>query len=120
MNRPSSRHLSHDYEAYKGLSLRELFWIVLIATPTSSLLLVFIGLLLGYPLALGCVGFLLGFILAITIIPKWIAHVKAGKPYGYVMKKTLLLFIRLGLKRSPYLYYQGVWQTSKLVDQHDV
>ena len=23
MNRPSSRHLSHDYEAYKGLSLRE-------------------------------------------------------------------------------------------------
>lgn len=41
MNQPSSRHLSHDYEAYKGLSLRELFWIVVITTPSTSLLFIF-------------------------------------------------------------------------------
>ncbi|STX50931.1 conjugative transfer region protein [Legionella busanensis] len=120
MNRPSSRHLSHDYKAYKGLSLRELFWIVLLATPATSLLMTFIGFFLSYPLALGCVGFFLGFILAITIIPKWISRIKAGKPYGYVMKKTLLTLTHLGLKRSPYLHYQGAWQISKLVGQHDV
>jgi conjugative transfer region protein (TIGR03750 family) len=120
MNRPSSRHLSHDYEAYKGLSLRELFWIVLIVTLTTSFLLTCIGFFVGYPLALGCVGFLLGFILAITLAPKQIAHIKAGKPHGYLMKKTLLYLVHLGLKRSPYCHYQGIWQTSKLVGKYEI
>ncbi|MGQ3887845.1 TIGR03750 family conjugal transfer protein [Legionella sp. CNM-1927-20] len=120
MNRPSSRHLSHDYEAYKGLSLRELFWIVLIVTPATSFLLACLGFFLNYPLALGCVGFLLGFILAITLVPKRIARLKAGKPHGYVMKRTILCLARLGLKRSPYLHYQGIWQTSKLVGNHEI
>lgn len=115
MNQPSSRHLSHDYEAYKGLSLRELFWIVLVTTPVISILFSLAGLLVGYPLACGCVGFIVGFIVSITFCPKRAASIKAGKPHGYLMKKTLLLLAHWGLKRSPYLHHIGVWQKSKFV-----
>jgi len=119
MNRPSSRHLSHDYEAYKGLSLRELFWIVLVATPLCSLIFTLVGLCLDYPLAFGCVGFLVGFIVAITVFPKRVARLKAGKPYGYLMKQCLLMLVRLGIRRSPYLSHKGRWQKSKCIgDSH--
>ncbi|PJE14671.1 TIGR03750 family conjugal transfer protein [Legionella sp.] len=115
MNRPSSRHLSHDYEAYKGLSLRELFWIVIVATPLTSLLFTLSGFLVGYPLALGCVGFLVGFVMSITICPKHISRLKAGKPHGYLMKKTILHLSRWGIRQTPYLSHKGFWQKSKLV-----
>jgi conjugative transfer region protein (TIGR03750 family) len=113
MKRPSSRHLSHDYEAYKGLSLRELFWIVLATTPAVSLLFSLGGLYAGYPLAFGCVGFLVGFIVSITACPKRAARLKSGKPHGYLMKKTILLLVRLHLRHSPYLHHQGAWRKSK-------
>lgn len=114
MNRPSSRHLSHDYEAYKGLSLRELFWIVVITTPLTSLMFTLCGVVADYPLAFGCVGFLLGFILSITICPKRVARLKAGKPHGYLIKKTILNLSHWGIRTSPYLSHQGSWQKSKL------
>lgn len=115
MNQPSSRHLSHDYEAYKGLSLRELFWIVLITTPVISIVFSLAGLFIGYPLACGCVGFIVGFIVSITFCPKRAASIKAGKPHGYLMKKILLLLAHWGIRQSPYLQHLGVWQKSKLV-----
>ena len=115
MNQPSSRHLSHDYEAYKGLSLRELFWIVLVTTPVISILFSLAGLLIGYPLACGCVGFILGFIVSISFCPKRAAAIKAGKPHGYLMKKIVLLMAQWGLRRSPYIHHQGAWQKSRLV-----
>jgi|GEM_PF-6398460 len=120
MNRPSSRHLSHDYEAYKGLSLRELFWIVVVATPLTSLLFTVIGLLVGYPLAFGCVGFLVGFVVSITVCPKRVARLKAGKPYGYLMKKTIMLFVSWRIRTSPYLSHKGLWLKSKLIGESHV
>ena len=120
MSRPSSRHLSHDYEAYKGLSLRELFWIVMVTTPLTSLLFSLIGVFIGYPLAFGCVGFLVGFIVSITICPKRIARLKAGKPQGYLMKRILLSAVGWGLRASPYLSHKGVWQKSKSVGETHV
>ncbi|CZH49977.1 TIGR03750 family conjugal transfer protein [Legionella pneumophila serogroup 1] len=115
MHQPSSRHLSHDYEAYKGLSLRELFWIVVVTTPVISIFFSLAGLFIGYPLACGCVGFIVGFIMSITFCPKRAAAIKAGKPHGYLMKKTVLLMAKWGLRRSPYLHHVGTWQKSKLV-----
>lgn len=120
MNQPSSRHLSHDYEAYKGLSLRELFWIVVVTTPSTSLLFSLAGIFSGYPLACGCVGFLVGFIVSITVCPKRIARLKAGKPHGYLMKKTILTLTRWGLRRSPYLHHVGTWQKSRIVRKSHV
>jgi len=114
MSRPSSRHLSHDYEAYKGLSLRELFWIVLVFTPLTALIFIVIGAFVGFPVAFGCVGFLVGFVVSITTCPKRIARIKAGKPHGYLMKKTLFLLVRWGLKQSPYLHHIGFWQKSRI------
>jgi conjugative transfer region protein (TIGR03750 family) len=115
MNRPSSRHLTHDYEAYKGLSLRELFWIVVITTPLTSLLFTIAGFILSFPLAFACVGFLLGFVLAITVCPKQVAKVKAGKPKGYLTKKMIVHLSNWGLRHSPYLHHQGPWQRAKRV-----
>ena len=117
MNRPSSRHLSHDFNAYKGLSLRELFWIVLIYTPLIALIFVLIGAFIGFPVAVGCVGFLVGFVMSITVCPKRIARIKAGKPHGYLMKKTILLLSRFGLRQSPYLNHTGFWQKSRIRGQ---
>jgi len=120
MNRPSSRHLSHDYEAYKGLSLRELFWIVITGTPLTSLLFVIAGSLINFPLAAGCVGFVVGFVLSITVFPKRFARIKAGKPHGYLMKQVLLLCAHIGLRQSPYIQHQGPWQKSKIVGETHV
>ncbi|MBA2649343.1 MAG: TIGR03750 family conjugal transfer protein [Legionella sp.] len=115
MNQPSSRHLSHDYEAYKGLSLRDLFWIVFITTPSITLLFTIIGLFTGYPVASGCVGFIVGFIVSITFCPKRAASIKAGKPHGYLRKKIILLMARWGLRPSPYIHHIGAWQKSKIL-----
>lgn len=120
MKQPSSRHLSHDYEAYKGLSLRELFWIVVLTTPSISFLFSLAGFFTGYPLACGCVGFLVGFVVSITLCPKRVARLKAGKPHGYLMKKSTLMLTQWGVKRSPYLHHVGAWQKSNLVRNHDV
>lgn len=120
MSQPSSRHLSHDFAAWKGLSLRELFWIVISTTPATTILFMVLGSFLGFPIASGCVGFIVGFILAITVWPKSIARLKAGKPYGYVMKQAIQLMVRLRLKHSPWMNYTGRWNKNKSVGVRDV
>ncbi|RUQ85136.1 TIGR03750 family conjugal transfer protein [Legionella septentrionalis] len=115
MSQPSSRNLSHDFPAWKGLSLRELFWIVITTTPLTSFFFILAGIILGFPLASGCVGFLLGFILAITFWPKRIARIKEGKPYGFVTKQAILCMVRLKIKHSPWFYYKGRWQKNKTI-----
>ena len=115
MSQPSSHHLSHDFAAWKGLSLRELFLIVMITTPLTTVLFIVLGYLLGFPVACGCIGFIVGFILAITLWPKYIATLKAGKPYGYVTKKAIQLLVRLRLKHSPWIHYQGIWKKNKSI-----
>ena len=120
MKVPSSRHLSHDFAAYKGLTLRELFFIVLTCTLTTCGLFIVIGLMTGWTVALACIGFLLGFIIAITLLPKPIARFKAGKPHGYLSKLLTLKLVKLGLKKSPYLNYKGPWARRKRIGGHHV
>lgn len=120
MGRPSSRHLSHDFPAWKGLSLRELFWIVVSTTPVCTVFFTFLGVFIGAPLALSCSGLLIGFILAITVWPKGVARFKKGKPYGYVMKQCMQWMVRLRLKQSPWIHYQGLWQKNKSIGEHHV
>ena len=120
MTQPSSCHLSHDFPAWKGLSLRELFGIVVTTTPLAALLFLFLGSLIGFPVASGCIGFIVGFILAITLWPKCIARIKTGKPYGYVTKRTIQILVHLRLKHSPWMYYQGQWNKNKSVGGLDV
>lgn len=118
MNHPSSRHLTHDYAAYKGLSLRELFWLVLSASVIDSLGLTLVGAYFGFPLAFFCLGFFLGFIAGITVCPKQLARLKAGKPAGFLLKKIWIFLAHWGIKHTPYCHYQGLWQKSKKVDAH--
>lgn len=113
MKAPSSRHLSHDFPAYKGLTLRELFVIVVTTTAVMSCLFSLVGLMTGWVVAFACIGFLVGFIVAITLLPKPIARFKAGKPHGYLMKTLTLKLVQFRLKQSPYLHYIGIWQRAK-------
>ena len=115
MKAPSSRHLSHDFPAYKGLTLRELFFIVVTTTVFMCLLFFIVGLITGWAVALACTGFLVGFIVAITLLPKPIARFKSGKPHGYLMKTLSLKLVKLHFKKSPYVHYTGLWQRSKHV-----
>ena len=115
MQNPSSRHLSYEFKAYKELTLRELFFITLVTTMAICIGFVFIGLLLGWAVILGCVGFLLGFIVSITVLPKPISRLKANKPHGYLLKQML---IKLG--KSPFISYQGLWHTSKSIRRRHV
>lgn len=112
MRTPSSRHLSYDFPAYKGLTLRELFMIVMSFTVFITLLFGCIGFLLHWTVAFSCLGFLLGFIFAITLLPKPIARLKAGKPHGYLAKLITLKLTQLRLKQSPYIHHVGHWQRS--------
>ena len=119
MKAPSSRHLSHDFPAYKGLTLRELFTIVVTTIAITCFFFIIIGLITGWVVALACIGFLLGFIVAITLLPKPIAQIKAGKPYGYLKKAMVLKLVRLGLKKSPYMQHKGLWLKNRRIgDPH--
>lgn len=115
MTTPSSRHLSHDFPAYKGLTLRELFVLVLISTSTVCAACILIGMCFGFPGAFGCVGLILGFTLAVSIVPKPISQLKVGKPHGFLLKKVKIKLARVGILPSPYLEYQGHWSTSKRI-----
>ncbi len=120
MQNPSSRHLSYEFKAYKELTLRELFFITLITTIAICTCFVFIGLMLGWAVILGCIGFLVGFIVSITMLPKPISHLKANKPHGYLLKQALIRLADFGLVQSPFISYQGLWHTSKSVRRQDV
>lgn len=113
---PSSRHLSYEFKAYKELTLRELFFITLITTVTICMGFIFIGLMLGWAVILGCVGFLVGFIVSITLLPR----LKANKPHGYLLKQALIKLADFGLTQSPFISYQGFWRTSKSVRRDHV
>lgn len=120
MNAPSSRHLSHDFPAYKGLTLRELLSIVVTTTILTCIFFIVIGLMTGWVVALACIGFLLGFIVAITFLPKPIARFKSGKPNGYLKKTLTIKLSSLRLKKSPYVQHTGLWQKSKRIGGHRV
>lgn len=115
MQTPSSRHLSHDFIAYKGLSLHELFITAAVTTLCVTVFFILMGIAVGWMVAMGAIGFLLGFIIGMCFVPKYVARMKAGKPYGYLMKKLTFVLARLGLKKSHYLNYTGAWQTSKTI-----
>lgn len=115
MPAPSSRHLSHDFKAYKELTLRELFFVVVSTTFSTCVFFILIGLASGWAVAFGSAGFLIGFIVAITFLPRPISRLKLGKPHGYLMKQATVTLARLGLKKSPFLNYIGVWKKSKRV-----
>lgn len=113
MSTPSSRHLSHDFPAYKGLTLRELFVLVVISTSLVCIMCFVIGLFVGFPGAGACLGIVLGFILSVSVVPGPIARLKVGKPHGYLVKQLKIKAASLGLLSSPYLEHQGYWATSK-------
>jgi len=120
MNTPSSRHLSYEFKAYKGLTLRELFVVTLVTTISACMLFVIMGLLIGWAVILGCLGFLLGFIFAITVLPKPISRLKADKPHGYLLKQMLIRLSQFGMIQSPFIDYQGIWKTSQSVRDNRV
>ncbi|MBA2710126.1 MAG: TIGR03750 family conjugal transfer protein [Tatlockia sp.] len=113
MPAPSSRHLSHDFPAFRGLSLRELSLLVLVTTTSITLLFIVAGLLTGFTVAFGCLGLLTGFIVSVALMPKPIARLKAGKPYGHLMKITTLRLASWGLIKNPYLTYSGRWHKTR-------
>ena len=115
MKAPSSRHLSHDFPAYKGLTLRELAGITLVTTISTTVLFVGVGFALGWPVGFGCLGLIVGFIVSVSLVPKPMARRKAGKPHGYLMKILTLTLVRFRLKQSPYLHYKGLWNRCKHV-----
>jgi conjugative transfer region protein (TIGR03750 family) len=116
---PSSRHLSHDFPAWKGLSLRELFWLVITSTSINTLVFLGLGFMCGYPLIMGCMGFLISFILSITVYPKILARLKLGKPHGHLFKIWVLGLSHLGLMKSPWIKVQGTWRTTRRIGVSD-
>lgn len=120
MKAPSSRHLSHDFPAYKGLTLRELLSIVMTTTACTCLVFGIVGFMMNWMVAFTCLGFLFGFIVAITLLPKPIARIKTGKPHGYLMKKLILKLVQIRLKKSPYMHYTGLWQRTSSIRSHHV
>ena len=116
----SSRHLSHDPIAWQGLSLRELSMGVMIATPLIALLMDIVGFLIGFPIALLGLGFVLGFIFSITHLPRILMRIKADNPQGAMAKFLVLNAVKLGLKDSPWLFHHGLWKTSKTLGKKHV
>lgn len=85
-----------------------------------TLLFIIVGAFLGFPIAGGCLGLMVGFILAITVWPKNVSRLKAGKPHGYLMKRAIKLLVSLKLLNSPWTYYKGPWQKNKTIEVNDV
>lgn len=113
MSHPSSRHLSHDFPAFKGLTLRELFVLVVFTTLVTCILSALAGAIIGWPLLSGGAGMILGFVISILVLPNPVSRMKAGKPSGYLMKKTRIMLAGYGLGNSPYLAHTGFWQKAR-------
>lgn len=113
MSNPSSRHLSHDFPAFKGLTLRELGVLVVFTTLVICILSSLAGALFGWPLLSGAAGMILGFVVSILVMPNPVSRIKAGKPQGYLVKKTRIMLAGYGLGKAPYLAHRGFWQKSK-------
>lgn len=113
MPAPSSRHLSHDFKAYKEMTLRELFITVVSSTFTIMVFFILIGLASGWVAALAGIGFFLGFLVGVYVLPKFISRIKMGKPHGHLMKQITLLQVCFKLKKSPFIKHTGIWQKSK-------
>ncbi len=120
MSAPSSRHLSHDFPTYKGLTLRELMLSTAVTTGSFLLVFVVIGFLLNCPVALGCVGFLSGFIVSLTLIPKPLARLKEGKPPNQLQKLAWQRLAAVRLVKSPWIYHTGPWQKTRSVRGRNV
>lgn len=113
MHHPSSRHLTHDFIAYKGLSIRELFILSGLSMLNFGCLFGILGLCFGFCLLGAGIGIVAGFILSLSYLPKPVAKIKAGKPHGFLFKTLKLKLIALKIIKSPYLFYQGRWDKTK-------
>ena len=120
MHQPSSRNLTEDFPAYKGLSLRELLVIAVCATLVFGIAFGVLGLILGWGLLMCCVGLITGFITAVIALPKPIARMKTGKPRGYLMKLLKIKAAQWGIIAPPYLKRTGHWTTKKRVRKDHV
>jgi conjugative transfer region protein (TIGR03750 family) len=69
---------------------------------------------------LGGLGFLLGFIASVTVMPKPMAQFKEGTPYGYWMKKAIIALSLCKIIPSPYIRHRGLWKKSKLIRSNRV
>lgn len=116
----SSRHLSHDCLAWKGLSLRELSLGAMIVTPMIALVMGVVGLFIGFPVALLGLGLVVGFIFSVTHLPSILMRIKVDKPPGALGKYLCLKAVKLGLRKSPWVFHHGDWRRSKSLGVEDV
>lgn len=120
MKSPSSRHLTHDFKAYKGLSLQELIVSGVFGIVVGMLLFAILGgLMFSRPGISAGVGVIAGFFAGIRLLPGLLSRLKEGKPEGYLKKSLLVQLAKTGLIQSIYLKHQGKWRTSRsLGDKH--
>lgn len=114
MNKPSSRHLTHDFIAYLGLSLNEF----LVTGTAGMIFFILLGLLLGLFIGwFAAFTVFPGFYISVRVLPRIIARLKAGKPHGYLKKALLIKLSAMGFIKSPYLKHVGLWQRQRLIDE---
>lgn len=120
MKSPSSRHLTHDFKAYKGLSLKELIASGVAGIASGLVLFAILGGLMFSRPGIGAgIGVIAGFFAGIRLLPGVLSRMKAGKPEGHLKKVLLITLSRKNLVRTVYLKHAGRWRCGRsLGDKH--
>lgn len=115
MRTPSSKYLSKQPTILKGLSLNELFFVVLSGIAAGMLSGIVLGLLVGFVAVLAISGVLLGGFAGYFVLSKVLVRLKGDSPNGFLKKKAVVRLASLGFLQNPYTDYQGVWLKSRTI-----
>lgn len=115
MHTPSSKYLSRQPAILKGLSLNELFFVVVTGITMGATAGVLMGLIFGFIAILAISGVLIGGFAGYFVLSKVLVRLKGNAPNALLKKKSVIALASVGLIQNPYQHYEGVWLKSKKV-----
>lgn len=107
-----ARRLDEEPAVFKGCTSSELLVILIAAAIVWLPLVSIVAIALGFFAAgLGLAVVLI--VGTLMVVPKWLVAFKRGHPDGYLQHQLLIGLHRRGLRQSPYIVRDGVWETGR-------
>jgi len=116
----SSQYLSRNFPCFRGITLPEIYGVIIFCSIGSIVLGLCIGWVIGYKLISTGVVFVIGMVASINSGPKRLAKLKEGKPAGYVKKHLIMKAQSILPLNKIYRCYNGRWSRAKSIGDSNV
>lgn len=115
MHTPSSKYLSRQPTILRGLSLNELFFVVLTGVAGGAMTGLISGAVIGFVAVFMILGILFGGLVGYFAFSKVLVRLKGSAPTWLLKKKVIIRLSQMGIIKNPYQHYEGVWLKSKKI-----